>query len=494
MGIIIKQTIKGSLISYFGILLGFVTTGLLMPHILQPGEIGLLNLLISYSALFATLSNLGIVNICSRMFPFFRNKEKGHNGFLSLAIIINILGFLLTILLFYTLQDYILKDSADKSPILNEYFYYIIPLFLFTQFFNVFDVYYRVLYDAVISTFFKEVIQRILILVSILLFNYQIINFSLFVTLYCVSVCLPTVFLIISLIIDGEFFLKTNFKFLNRDLIKTILSVGFYGTITSISGIIIYNIDTIMVNSFRGVAETGVYSIAFFFGTIVILPSRMLKKIATTILSDSWKDKNMDNVLRIYKGSTINQLIIGIFLFLIVWVNIENVFKILPESYQAGRWVIFFISLANVVEMLGGVNVNIITVSQYYRANAVFVIILIFFQILFNYLLLPILGITGAAISTLIAMTVYNLCQFIFLKVKFNMQPYSFNHFKVLIIGLISYFTSFYLPEIDFFLFDITYRSVIFSILFIGSIYFLKISDEFNSQVLKYLNKIFLSK
>ena len=39
----------------------------------------------------------------------------------------------------------------------------------------------------------------------------------------------------------------------------------------------------------------------------------------------------------------------GTLLFLLVWVNIDNIFDIIPhgEIYEAGKWVVFFIALSN---------------------------------------------------------------------------------------------------------------------------------------------------
>lgn len=43
MGIIIKQSIKGTIFSYIGVVLGFVTVGLLWPKLLNADQIGLIN-------------------------------------------------------------------------------------------------------------------------------------------------------------------------------------------------------------------------------------------------------------------------------------------------------------------------------------------------------------------------------------------------------------------------------------------------------------------
>ena len=93
MGIIIKQSIKGSIWSYLGVAIGFVTTAYLYSEYLTTEIVGLLGLLLSYSILFAQFSSLGINGVTARLFPYFRDKGKGHNGYLFIAFLVAAFGF-----------------------------------------------------------------------------------------------------------------------------------------------------------------------------------------------------------------------------------------------------------------------------------------------------------------------------------------------------------------------------------------------------------------
>ncbi|MGQ0829628.1 MAG: polysaccharide biosynthesis protein, partial [Bacteroidota bacterium] len=81
MGIIEKQATKNVIYSYVGAGLGFITL-MWLAHLLSPSENGLIRILISYAALFAQFANLGFTSVTIRFFPYFRNKDKGHHGFL----------------------------------------------------------------------------------------------------------------------------------------------------------------------------------------------------------------------------------------------------------------------------------------------------------------------------------------------------------------------------------------------------------------------------
>jgi len=208
MGVIQKQSISGTIYSYIGVILGFVTVGILFPRIFSTEEVGLLRLLVSYSVLFAQFASLGVNTATVKLFPYFRNKEKKHHGYLGIVLIISFAGLLISVLGYLLLQPYFVEHGQERSGLFIAYFYYVIPLIIFTLIFNVFDTYYRVLYNAVKGIVYKEVIQRLLILAVIIAFFLNLIDFHLTVILYVIAIITPTFLLFISLLKSGQFFIK----------------------------------------------------------------------------------------------------------------------------------------------------------------------------------------------------------------------------------------------------------------------------------------------
>ena len=135
-------------------------------------------------------------------------------------------------------------------------------------------------------------------------------------------------------------------------------------------------IDAIMVNSFMDSSAVGIYVITFYFGTLVFIPARALNKIAPTLISKAYKENNRDTIKDIYYKSCGNLFLIGILIFLGLMVNLDNVFNIIPRSYEDGKFVIVLIGLANLIKMAGGTNDSIIIYSKYYKTSTVFYLIL----------------------------------------------------------------------------------------------------------------------
>lgn len=487
MGTIKKQSIISTIYIYLGVAIGFVSTGILMPRFLSEEQNGIIKLLVSYSLLFAQFASLGFQTATVRFFPYFRDKLKGHNGFFPLLTMVGVLGYGLFLVVYYLIKGPIIDYESGKNSVFANYFFLILPLTFFFLYFNLFDIYSRVLLKSTVGTFLKELLQRILILVAILLFTYKIISFWEFTISYVAVLSLPTVILFFYLVYKGEIFIKPDFRFLKGDLVKSIGSLSVYGVFIGFSQIAISQIDSILINFFKDTAHTGIYAITFYYGTLVILPSRAVFRIAPSFIAEAFKQNDMDQIKNIQYKSCLNQLLIGTGIFLLLWLNIDNVFKILPQEYISGKYVILYIGLANLISMAGGLSSQIITNSKYYRYNGLFVIIYLSLAVILNIVLIPVLGIKGAALAAMVSMLVFNIMKFIYIYFRFNIQPYRNRHVRILLIGVISYIITALFTYPEHLIINVALKSSLFGVLFIILNYLSATSKDFNDLIEKYI-------
>lgn len=475
-----------------GVVVGFIIAGILFPRMLSTDEIGLLKLIVSFSVLFSQLGSLGFQSVINRLFPYFRDKNSGHNGFLTISLVITIIGFLIAFGVFECLKPILIRNNIKDSTLFAEYIQYLLPLIFFTLFFNTLDSYNKAIYDAVLGAFIKEFIQRILILIALLSYFFNLIDIHFFIQLYILSLSMPALILLFILIYRREFRIKfPNKKLLSRKMIREMINLSIFGIISGFSTMAIINIDSILVNKFMGLSATGIYATNYFFATLVIIPSRTLIKISTTIIADSWKSNDPDNILLVYKKSVINQGLISMLIFIGLWVNINNIYRIIPNEYSEGKWVIFFMSLANVVLMSSGVSGTIILTSRYYKVQTFFILIFLSLIVGLNFILIPTLGLTGAALATTFSAIIFTGIRFAFVFKKFGMNPYSLNFLVLLAISALSYLMGHLIPEFQNYIIDIIIRSSVVLIIFVSLIIKLKISEDVNSLIIYLMNKLF---
>lgn len=488
MGIIIKQSIKGSIWSYLGVGVGFITTAYLFPEYLSTDVIGLFGLLLAWSNLFAQFSSLGFQGVTSRLFPYFRDKEKGHNGFLFFALMVTIIGFSVFLIAFYFLKPWLVESNLEKSKLFADYIDLLIPLTFFTLIFSTLDVFNKLLYNAVLGTFLTELLQRVLIFTVVIAFVFKWITLHQLIFAYAGVVSAKGVFIFIYLLSKGEINFKPQLNFIDKKLKKEMINVALYSILAGVGGNIVFRIDKIIVNQLLGLSATGIYTIAFFFGTLVVIPSRTLLKISGTLIADAWKRNDIEYINNIYKKSCLNQFIIAAFLFGGIWVNIDNILTILGPEYAEGKWVIFFIGLGYLIDMATGTNMQIIGYSKYYRLGLWFLMVLILVVLFSMYLLIPLWGITGAAIAISFAFFINNLLRSLFLKIKYNMQPFNLQFLKVIFAFSIAYICGILMPEMHL-IWDILLTSSAFSITFLLLIVGLNISDDIREILEKLFEK-----
>ena len=188
--------------------IGFISTGILMPRFLTEEENGIIKLLVSYSLLFAQFASLGFQTATVRFFPYFKDKKKGHNGFFPLLTLVGVLGFCLFLIVYYLIKGPIIEYESGKNSAFASYFFLILPLTFFFLYFNLFDIYSRVLLKSTAGTFLKELFQRLLILLAILLYTFGKISFWEFTISYVAILSIPTVFLFFYLYIKVRYLLN----------------------------------------------------------------------------------------------------------------------------------------------------------------------------------------------------------------------------------------------------------------------------------------------
>ena len=243
----------------------------------------------------------------------------------------------------------------------------------------------------------------------------------------------------------------------------------------------------------EGLDDAGIYTIAAYMAFAIELPARSITSISSPLAATALKEGDWQQANRLYKKVSLHQFMAGTLFFLLVWVNIDNIFDIIPhgEIYEAGKWVVFFIALSKIISMTLSFGGTLISFSRYYYWSLYFTFFLTALTITTNYYFIPLWGISGAALATLLTCIVsYTFQQWIVMwKIKGN--PYSWGIAKQLLLVLALFAFNALLPRWTANPFvDVAYRSLIIAALWLLLAYRLRISDELCRLVRSTLNKL----
>jgi len=482
MGIVQRQTLRGTAWSYMGALLGFVNIILLSPKIFTTGEIGVVQLLMSLVTMIAQFASLGFTNVINRLFPYFRNSREKHHGFLALALVITLTGFIVALIFLKFYSPHFESINTERSPLISEYSVYLPALLLITLLFNLLDNYNKVLYDAVLGTFLKEFLFRVLNFALICLFWAGIIDFSGYMFGYVISQGVPLVIIFISLLVRGEITLKLQTGHISAGLKKEILYLSLFGILTGFSSILLTTLDKVFINKYLGEAEVGIYSIATYFAVLISLPGRSVAKISIPFLAESWKKDDMDTIDDMYRRSSINQYAIGMLIFIGLLVNLDNIMRLLPEAYGNSGAVIILVGIGYLISVIAGINGTILSTSVLYRYQTWLMFLLVALFVGASVLFVPRLGIAGAALAVMISNIVYNMAGIFVVGKKFGIWPFSKAHVILTIVGIITALAVYFLPVMPLYP-DIAVRSLAAVILFTAGLYIFRVSEDLNKLV-----------
>jgi O-antigen/teichoic acid export membrane protein len=483
MGVIRKQALGNMIITYVGLVISAINVLWLLPKGMIPEEVGLRSIILSSAFLVSPLARIGFTKVIIKFYPHFKSREKKDHGFLFFILVIPLFGFILMLILFLLLKSQIIGLYSAKAALIGKYIWYLIPLSFIIMYNGIISTYCLVNLKVIVPSVIQQIIMPLFTTFLLFMMNIRLIDFSEFMMLMVLSILIGAILNLIYLKYLKLFHIKPDFSLLNKKMLKEMIIYGFFVIIGGVGAIISTNISTLMLGAMQGLKQTAIFSIAYYIGTVIDVPRGSLSRISSPFIAEAWHKNQLTFIDKLYKKTAINQMIVGCFAFLLIWMNIDNIFHIIPraEIYQNGKWVVFYIGLAKVIDMTTGINTEIIINSDKYKFNFIAVISFTILIIILNYLLIPVYGIQGAAIAIMVSFIYFNLIKFIYLWAVFKLQPFSFNFLKVLIIATIVYLVVCFLPVLKNPIYDIALKSIAIFILFLGSVLLSKASEDIQS-------------
>lgn len=489
MGIIIRQSIKGSIVSFIGVGISAFTILFFYPAFLSPSQIGVLSFLEASAWTFLSFGSLGVYNMADKFFPQFKNLEQKHHGYFLFLVFYLAIGFLLAMTVLLVFKNFWIGIYSEKSPEAIDYFYYLIPFIFGLMYLSLLESYARIHLRIVVPTFYKEVIVRIFILFAVLGYGFSWYGFDSLVALRIAAFFVAMFGLILYLNHLKILFWKNPFTFLTLAKFREMAVYGFFIVLGGLSNLVISKVDILMIPAILSTNDLGVYTLAFFMGTVIEVPRKALGQISQPIIAQAWANQDQAMLQKIYRSSALNQTVVGVWLFLMIWLNVKAIFGIIPNGsqYIAGQYVVLLIAATRLVDMLTGVNSEILLQSKYYYFNLIALFILALMNISLNLVFIPYIGITGAALATLLAFIVFNFAKGLFLWIKFKMQPFSSGIFQLLSVGLFIVWLDTFFPSLEWLWLSIFIKSALITFFFGGTVLLLKISPEIDKLFLKAL-------
>ena len=489
MGLVQRQSIKYSVMNWVGVLIGVFSTLFIYPHALE--EYGLMRFLLDTSMLLFPLLSLGINSLTIRFFPHFEDKEKGHHGFLGVLLLWGIVGYVFFALLALLFWPHILAFYTGRSSLFQDYLWLLFPLSFLTLLNSIFSQYAINFKRIVVPSLLLDFSQKVTLPLLVLAYWQHWIPLQMMlmgIVLYMITVTAGFVGYIIYL---RAWFWRPDFYFFDRVMLRKMLDYAAFGLIGGVGFMLVSKLDSWFVGTFINLKSNGVYAISAFIANVMEVPSRAVIGISIPLIAKHWHEDNMAAIAVLYRKVSINLFIAGLLLFGAFWVSVQPFFQIIAngEALEAGRTVILLLGIAKLVDMATGLNNYILNYSRHYRYSYLQIALPAIVSVVLSIWLVPLLGITGAAIATLCATSFYNLISLGLNWYFFRMQPFSPQLLKALLLACMAFAITWLLPMPSQPWVAICWKSGTFTLLFGGAIFGFAVSSDLNELANKFLKR-----
>lgn len=492
MNLLKKQGFFNSITLYIGTALGFFNLIILFQRTLTAEEVGFFMLMNAVCIVYAQFATLGFNSVIPRYFPHFKSHDGRHKGFPTYVFKITGVGFLIVTALYILGKELVIsfKAGSNGASYYSQYYYLIIPLSLFVFWYAIAETFSRTTFHNILPSFLREVLLKIFTTIGVGLVYLQWINYHQFVYWYVVATGLILLMLLVYLKrLDLLRFKPVEPAVLEKS--PEIMRYGLYSMLAGSSIAMIQHIDTIMLGIYTNEAMVGYYGTLFAMGVVINLPAKAFGITSYQLIADAWKSNDLKKINKIYSKTSLVQFIIGCLFLIGLIANWHNILIMLKKpEFAAFYYVFLVVALGFLVDITGGLNGIIILYSKSYKLMMPILLGAVVFCAVLNIIFIPKFGILGAALAYSITTLMLNFTYWLFLLIKYSLQPFSIAFLKVMLIGVFVLLVGVYIPIIDQFFLDVLLRSGVITLLYLLAVYVLNVSPDINEAANQVLKKL----
>lgn len=474
MGVVARQSFKAGIVTYLGMLIGILNIIVVFPLTLTISQLGEIQLVLSSAQMLGSVILFGGPLVITKFYPRFKNDSLKSSALFGLLFLIPIGVMGIVFLASLYLKENIIQHFSDaKGSIANVSFWSVLVisfLMAMTSLFSTISALFgRIAIPSLFSNFIKVYLPVLSIALLYNLISYEQVYYLLF--LFYIIILFVTGLYSFRI---GNFSINVSIKQCLRVMpLKAIFAYSGVNILAGIAYSLANQVDILMVTGMIDTHSTGLYVWCLFIGNAIIIPLGLISNVSGPIIADNWKKQKLHEIQEMYSKSASTLITLGILLFSIFFLSIDDLYDIMPkgDEFRQAKWLVVLIGLSKLVDMSFGINHIILTYSSYFRLNLLFIVISALLNILLNLVLIPIYGLIGCGIATLVSVTIFNICKWRFLLVKFNLDPFTVAILANLSIGAFFLLTLMLAPGFRSPYLNIAFFSGVFSVLYLFTIH-----------------------
>lgn len=487
MGVIRRQGLKNVILNYFGVAIGLFSVLFIYP--METEAYGLARFLMDSAVLFIPLSTLGAIALPVRFFPKFENPANGHHGFISWLLLICLIGAGVTSLITWLFWDHIMLHYASVSSLYVLYLYFFLPILILRGSIQVLSMFISNFQRIVVPSLLNDILIKLSLPVFILLIHWDIWSYKELIVGIMLNFIVVLGGMLYYLAKLDQLTWKIDWQVFKGPILKNMGTYATYGLLGSMGASIAVNLDVFMIGSMISPQATGIYGIASIMASLVNRPLVAITAIAGPIIMKAWENNDQPEVFKIYEKSSLNSLAPGALIFLLIILNLDDIYAIMPNSQLIGqnKLAIILLGVAYLLNLITGANSEIMAYSKLFKWNFYAVLVLAGINFCLNWVFIRSWGISGAAFATMISYLIYNIFKSLVIYCTYGMHPFSSGLFRLMLLIFTTLALGLFIPVVEPNFLAIILRTSLISGFYIWALYFFNISQDINELISKIL-------
>ena len=410
------------LIRIGGQVMGFLLT-LIIAHYFGAKGLGDYVLSIVVLRIFTLFSKLGVDTFSIRFIASFAKQEKWKSIQLFRNKIIRVLSIsslIFSLLMYYFSQDIANLVHAKVEHVrLNAFF--VLPMAFFMLHYESL----RGLKKIAEFSFFYRMAQATFSIISIFIITQFYVDGNVPVYAYLSSLAIVSLlaFIVffnsynkIKQISDEEQIEELKYS----EILKVSIPLMFA---QSVQFIMAWT-DKLMLGNMMGSEEVGIYFTAFKLSMFASIALMAINSIASPKFAELYGKKDFDGLKKVAHQSSKMIFLATLPLVLVFFVFPEFLLGLFGEEFKVGVKAFVFLSFGKLISSLSGSVGNLLqmTGKQVIFMNALFFGAIV--NVLLNFFLIPKFGINGAALASMISLSMWNIIMVYFVKREFGFYTF----------------------------------------------------------------------
>lgn len=490
MGIVARQSIYNIASIGLAFAIGAVNTLFLYPGILGVSFYAIIVALLASSNILQPIFSFGMQHAVIKFYSAAENQDE-KDKILFFSLLLPLCIILPSGLLFTSFYDEVAAYMATENAAMRDYVFLIFAIAVCTSYFEIFYSWARVQKKSVFGNFLKEVYQRVMIFVLLLLYFFKIIGLQGFIYGLIVGY-----FLRLAVMFFHSISLyRPRFVGWIPKAFKQLLAFSSLIFLSGFGASLILDIDKTMLIKLVEGKYVAYYTVAVFIASVIDMPNRAMVQIINPLIAEALNKQDKERLYTLLYKSSLHMLMASGLLFVLINSNGEDLYAFIAQlngkpGFDVALPVVFILSLTKLFSALMGCVNNIITNSQYYKYVPVFTLGSAVSVVLLNLYFIQHYGFFGAAYATFAVISVFNALKLFFVYRAFGIHPFSKPIFLllILIIGLTIGVS--FIPFTGSPFLNLVLRSLLILIVFGGLVLGLRLSEDVAALVGKWLKKV----